>query len=194
MKTRKTACLAIALFLSVLLRGENARAQCLYPMTATFGVADNFSLSGTPDPIPYNPALPQFVAFLNSQGLPTSSLKTFDNQAINHHMVATLRHGLRHCFSGATSLKLCFRARAGIGSQNDNVYIYDTQFSNGNATFPVIFSSRIAPNLISTWNTGTTATICINLTPQMVSHQVGDLLQFRVEDDTAVDFIQMKLQ
>jgi hypothetical protein len=191
MRTRETIFLAITLFLAVSLTTQASKAQCVYPITSTFGVADNFSLS-TPDPIPYNPALPQFVAFLNGAGLPTSKMKTFDNQAVDHHMVATLRHGLRHCFSGATSLKLCFRARAGSGSKNDAVYVYNTNFTNN--TFPVIFSSAITPALISSWNPGTTAMLCINLTQQMTNNQIGDMLQFRVEDDTAVDFIRMTLQ
>jgi len=171
--------------------GARADAQCVYPMTSTFGVNDNFAAVPT-DPIPYNPALPQFVSFLNVNGIPTANMKTFDSLTSNRHMVATLRHGLRGCFPGAASLTLCFRARAHNDvPTNDGVVIYDTDF--GVYSFPVVHSSAIAPTLIGAWPNGTTATLCINLTAQMVANQIGDMLQFRVQDDTAVDFITMTL-
>ncbi|HKV09309.1 MAG TPA: hypothetical protein VJ725_14290 [Thermoanaerobaculia bacterium] len=169
-------------------RGE---AQCVYPMTTQFGLNDNFAAAPT-DPIPYNPALPQFVSYLNGLGIPTANMKTFDNLTSNRHFVATLRHGLRGCFPGATSLTLCFRARAHADvPSNDSVTLYDTDF--GVYSFPVVYSSSIAPTLIGTWNSGTTATLCINLTSQMTSNLIGDMLQMRIQDDTAVDFITMTL-
>jgi hypothetical protein len=172
--------------------GVQAQAQCVYPITRQFGLNDGLAPVPT-DPIPYNPAMPEFVARLNSQGIPPGILKTFDNNTSDRHMVATLRHGLRGCFSSATSLNLCFRARALFGgSDNDSVTIYNTDF--GTYLFPVIYSSRIAPTLIPTWSAGTNATLCINLTTQMINNQIGDMLQLRVQDDTDVDFITMTLQ
>jgi hypothetical protein len=181
----------LSIFCLGLFVGARAQAACVYPMSAQFGVADNFAAVPS-DPIPYNPALPQFVTFLNGLGIPTANMKTFDDLTSNRHMVATLRHGLRACFPGATSLTLCFRARAHNDVPgNDSVTLYDTDF--GVYSFPVVYSSSIAPTLIGSWPIGTTATLCINLTPQMVANQIGDMLQFRVQDDTAVDFIQMTL-
>jgi hypothetical protein len=174
-----------------LVAGARAQAACVYPMSTQFGLADNFAAIPT-DPIPYNPALPQFVTYLNGLGIPTANMKTFDNLTSNRHMVATLRHGLRGCFAGATSLTLCFRARAHNDvPANDSVTIYDTDF--GVYSFPVVYSSAIAPTLIASWPIGTTALLCINLTPQMVANQIGDMLQFRMQDDSAVDFITMTL-
>jgi hypothetical protein len=166
-------------------------AQCVYPMSSTFGVNDNFAAVPI-DPIPYTPALPQFVTYMNGLGVPTANLKTFDNLTSNRHFVASLRHGLRACFPGATSLTLCFRARAHADLPgNDTVAIHDTDF--GVYSFPVIYSSAFVPTLIGAWNSGTTATLCINLTPQMTGGLIGDMLQFRTQDDTAVDFITMTL-
>ena len=175
-----------------------ASGCCSFPMTRTFGVADNFSMAATnPDPIPYNPALPSFVAFLNAGGVTTASMKTFDDQTTNRHMVATLRHGLRSCFASAVAqnrtLSLCFTARAVNGSTgNDAVNIYDTNMTTN--TFTQIASTAIAPPLIANWTPVTTALLCINLTPQMASGQIGDVLQFVVQDDTAVDSITMTIQ
>jgi hypothetical protein len=166
-----------------------AIAQCQNPIVRIFGVADNFSTS-TPDPIPYKPALPQFVSFLKSQGIATANMTTFDAQTKNLHMVATLRHGLGSCFGGATALQLCFKARAiGTGANNDSVTIYNTDFTNN--TFPVIYSQSIVPTLAPTWTTGTTSLLCIDLTPKM--SQIGAILQFRLQDDTAVDYIAIVL-
>ena len=72
-------------------------AACSYPMSSTFGLNDNFASIPT-DPIPYNPALPEFVTYLNGTGVTTANMKTFDNLTANRHFVATLRHGLRGCF------------------------------------------------------------------------------------------------
>jgi len=180
---RTAFCLAVL----VVLFGARAEAACVYPMSTQFGVADNFAAMPT-DPIPYNPALPQFVSYLNMQGISTANMKTFDDVTSNHHMVATLRHGLRNCFAGATSLTLCFRAKAHNDVPgNDSVTIYNTDF--GVYSFPVVYSSSIAPTLIPSWTIGTTATLCIDLTSQMAL--IGDMLQFRVQDDSAVDFITM---
>lgn len=166
-------------------------AQCVYPMTSTFGLNDNFAPMPT-DPIPYNPALPQFVTYLNGLGVTTANMKTFDNVTSNRFFVASLRHGLRKCFPGATSLTLCFRGRAHNDiPTNDSVTIHDTDF--GVYSFPVIHSSSIAPALIPAWTNPTTATVCINLTAQMTGGLIGDMLQFRTQDDTAVDFITMTL-
>ncbi|HEX4960706.1 MAG TPA: hypothetical protein VF173_07690 [Thermoanaerobaculia bacterium] len=166
--------------------------KCLYPITVTFGVADNFS-PGTPDPIPYNPALPEFVTYLtNTYGADPTHMITFDDPTPNRWMVATLSHGLRKCFCGATSLKLCFRASAhGDIPSNDTVNIYDTDFPS--FTFPSVYGNYIA-SLVGSWNAGDTATICIDLTSQMTTGQIGDMLQFAVQDDTAVDYITMTLQ
>jgi len=174
--------------------GGTAQGPCGLPQFRTFGVADNFA--GGPDPIPYNPASPQFVTFLNNNGIATANMKTFDDQTINRHMVATLRHGLRNCFGGANALTLCFLARSSpqtssLQTGNDSVTIYNTDFTNN--TFPVVYSSAIAPTLTPTWNPNTTAGLCINLTTQMQSNQIGDMLQFRVQDDTSVDYIAMFL-
>jgi hypothetical protein len=179
-----TICLAV-------LWGARVDAQCVYPKVSTFGVNDNFAAVPT-DPIPYTPAYPQFVSFLNGLGVPTANMKTFDNMTANRHFVATLRHGLRSCFPGATTLTLCFRARGHADApSNDTVNIHDTDF--GVYSFPVVHSSTIAPALIAAWNNGSLATICIDLTPQMTGGLIGDMLQFRIQDDTAVDFITMTL-
>ena len=165
---------------------------CSYPITRTFGVADSFAAVPT-DPAPYAPAYPQFVTFLNNNGVATANMTTFDVLTADRHMVATLRHGLRSCFAGASSLNLCFQARALSGQPyNDSVVIYNTDFTNN--TFPIIHNTAIAPTLIATWNSGANATICIDLTTQMMNGQIGDMLQFRVQDDTAVDHITMTLQ
>jgi hypothetical protein len=165
---------------------------CTYPKITNFGAQDAFAAVPV-DPAPYNPAFPQFVTFLNGQGIATANMATFDNLASNRHMVATLRHGLRGCFAGASSLTLCFGARSvSADSTNDGVVIYDTNFTNN--TFPVIHNSTIAPALSPTWTQGSNATLCIDLTAQMLAGTIGDMLQFRVQDDTAVDFITMELQ
>ncbi len=169
-----------------------AGCSCPYPITRTFGTNDNFAAVPA-DPVPYNPAYPPFVTFLNNNGIPSGVLATFDNPIPNRHVVATLRHGLRSCFPGATSLKLCFHAHSVSGqSTNDGVVIYDTNLTNN--TFQVIHNSSIAPALIPTWTSNMTATPCIDLTAQMQANHIGDMLQFRVEDDTEVDYIQMILQ
>lgn len=181
---------ALAGFL-VLASATAVQAQCVYPTTVQFGVMDNFAAMPT-DPIPYTPALPQFVTYLNGLGIPTANMKTFDNLTSNRHFVATLRHGLRGCFAGASSLNLCFRARAHNDiPTNDSVVLYNTDF--GVYSFPVVYSSAIAPTLIGAWTNPTTATLCINLTPQMIGGLIGDMLQMRVQDDTAVDWITMTL-
>lgn len=168
-----------------------ASPACTYPMIATFGVADNFNLA-SPDPIPFNPAHPAFVAFLNGQGIPTANLKTFDSTTSNRHMVATLIHGLAACFPTARALELCFRARAHSDIPgNDRAFVYDTDFVNG--TFPVLDSAFLAPDLISAWTIGQVADLCFDLTAQMNSGAVGNMLQFRVQDDTAVDVITLRL-
>jgi hypothetical protein len=165
---------------------------CSYPVTRTFGIADNFAAVPA-DPVPYSPAFPPFVTFLNNNGVTTANMTTFDALTADHHMVATLRHGLRGCFPGATSLNLCFRARALAGQpDNDGVVIYNTNLTNN--TFQIIYNSAIKPTLIASWNTSATATLCIDLTSQMMSGQIGDMLQFKVQDDTAVDHITMTLQ
>lgn len=170
------------------------QAVCTYPTTVTFGVADNFNLV-IPDPIPYGaPAyvFPDFDLYLSGISVPPASRKTFDSMQSNRHMVATLRHGLRGCFPGASSLTLCFRARAHNDiPTNDSVTIYNTDF--GVYSFPVVYSSSLAPTLTPTWTAGTTATLCINLTAQMTGGLIGDMLQFRVQDDTAVDHITMTM-
>lgn len=177
--------------LIVLVSATAAQAQCVYPTTVQFGVMDNFAALPT-DPIPYTPALPQFVTYLNGLGIPTANMKTFDNLTSNRHFVATLRHGLRSCFPGATTLKLCFRARAHNDiPTNDTVAIYNTDF--GVYSFPVVYASAIAPTLIGAWPNGTTATLCIDLTSQMTGGLIGDMLQFKIQDDTAVDWITMTL-
>ena len=165
---------------------------CSYPTTRKFGVADNFSLIPD-DPVPYNPAFPPFVAFLNTNGISTANLATFDDQTPNRHMVATLRHGLRSCFAGATTLDLCFSARAlSDQPQNDSVVIYNTDLANN--TFQTIYSAAIAPTLIPTWNPEDASTLCIDLTSPMTGGQIGDMLQFMLQDDTSVDVITMTLQ
>ncbi|MDX2000258.1 MAG: hypothetical protein SF066_21270 [Thermoanaerobaculia bacterium] len=177
--------------LIVLASATAVQAQCVYPTTVQFGVMDNFAAMPT-DPIPYTPALPQFVTYLNGLGIPTANMKTFDNLTSNRHFVATLRHGLRGCFPGAASLTLCFRARAHNDiPTNDTVAIYNTDF--GVYSFPVVYASAIAPTLIGAWPNGTTATLCINLTSQMTGGFIGDMLQFKIQDDTAVDWITMTL-
>jgi hypothetical protein len=159
-------------------------------MSSTFGLVDNFAPNPT-DPIPYTPAYPPFVSFLNSQMIATASMKTFDDVTPNRHMVATLRHGLAGCFPGATSLTLCFRARAHNDvPANDGVVIYNTIFPS---TFPVIYSSALVPTLTPSWTIGMTSTLCIDLTTQMQNSQIGDMLQFRLQDDSAVDYIRMTL-
>jgi hypothetical protein len=172
-----------------LLSCSQAFSQCNLPITRTFGVNDAFN----PNPDPRF-LLSQFVTFLNNQGIPSGKQKSFDDATINRHMVASLRHGLRGCFPNATKLTLCFRARADApgpsGAGNDGVIIYNTNFNNN--TFPVIFSSAIVPSLSPTWTTGKKATLCINLTSKMP--QIGDMLQFKLQDDTTVDFITMTLQ
>lgn len=176
------------LCLAFLWTGARAEAACVYPMSSTFGLADGFAPVPN-DPIPYTPAYPPFVSYLNTQGISTASMKTFDDMTSNRHMVATLRHGLASCFPGATSLTLCFVARAHNDLPgNDSVTIYNTIFPS---TFPVIYSSAIVPTLSPTWNIGMTSTLCIDLTSQM--SQVGDMLQFRLQDDSAVDYIKMTL-
>lgn len=162
-----------------------ARGQC--PQTnVIFEWPDYFAPPAAP--IPYNPALPQFVSFLNvNLGIPTANLKSFDDLTPNKHFVATLRHGLRHCFPGS-SLKLYMRAQAHSDvPTNDSVTIYDTDF--GVWSFPVIFSSAIQGPLIGSWANPTTAILTIDLTAQMNGNLVGDMLQVRIQDDTAVDFI-----
>lgn len=164
--------------------------SCNYPMTSTFGTPDAFA--APPDPVPYNPAFPPFVTFLNSIGVATANMTSFDTLTADLHVVATLRHGLRGCFVGATQLTLCFNARALPGTpKNDGVVIYNTDLTNN--TFQVIYNSAIAPTLVPTWTANTNATLCIDLTAQMLSNQIGDMLQFRVQDDTAVDSITMTL-
>jgi hypothetical protein len=171
------------LCLAVLWTGARAEAACVYPMSTTFGLADGFAPVPT-DPIPYNPAYPPFVSFLGPL-----NLKTFDDTTSNRHMVATLRHGLASCFPGATSLTLCFVARAHNDvPANDSVVIYNTILPS---TFPVIYSSAIVPTLSPTWTIGMTSTLCIDLTSQM--SVIGDMLQFRLQDDSAVDYIKMTL-
>lgn len=173
---------------------STGQAVCTYPMTSTFGLADSFSLV-TPDPIPYGaPAyvFPDFDTYLTSIGVTQAIRKTFDPLTSNRHMVATLRHGLRGCFPGASSLTLCFRARGHSDLPgNDSVTIYNTDF--GVYSFPVVYNSSIAPTLTPTWTNGSNATLCINLTSQMTGGLIGDMLQFRVQDDTAVDVITMTL-
>lgn len=174
--------------------GSTEQAVCTYPTTVTFGTVDNFNLS-IPDPIPYGaPAyvLPQFDAYLTSIGVTQAIRKTFDSVQSNRHMVATLRHGLRGCFPGASSLNLCFHAKAHNDLPgNDSVALYNTDF--GVYSFPVVYSSYLAPTLTPTWTIGTTATLCINLTAQMTGGLIGDMLQFRLQDDSAVDFITMTM-
>jgi|CXWL01.1.fsa_nt_gi hypothetical protein len=164
-----------------------AGAQC--PQTnVIFEWPDFFAPPAAP--IPYNPALPEFVGFLNANlGIPTVNMKTFDDLTSNRHFVATLRHGLRHCFPGS-SLKLFMRARAHSDvPTNDSVTIYNTDF--GVWSFPVIYASSIQGVLIPSWTNSTTAILSIDLTAQMNGNMIGDMLQIRIQDDSAVDFIGM---
>lgn len=66
LRSLAVAALALALALGGAVRAE---AQCVYPKVSTFGVVDNFAAIPT-DPIPYNPALPQFVTYLNDSASP----------------------------------------------------------------------------------------------------------------------------
>jgi hypothetical protein len=167
--------------------------MCSFPMTRTFGVNDSFS--GGPDPVPFMPALPQFITFLGNSGI--ASTKTFDDDTPNSHIVATLRHGLKGCFGEAIgqsrTLTLCFSARAHSDDpSDDSVTIHDTD--SPSFTFPVVFSGPIVPTLSPTWKSADTGMLCIDLTPQMQANQVGNMLQVRLGDDTEVDFITMTLQ
>jgi hypothetical protein len=167
--------------------GPQEQAVCAAVTTVTFGSMDNFA--GGPDPLPYAPtALPEFVNFLNLQGIPTARLKTLDDGTSNRHTVATLRHGLRGCFAANCTLKLCFRARAHADTpQNDRVTVYNTDF--GVYNFPQVTSVPVVPTLRATWNPGEVATMCMPLNMNLV----GDMLQFQMQDDSAVDYIQMIL-
>jgi hypothetical protein len=167
--------------------GTEAQAVCAPVTTVTFGTADNFG--GGPDPLPYAPtALPEFVSYLNSQGVPTAQLKTLDDGTANRHTVATLRHGLRGCFAPGCTLKLCFRARAHADvPKDDRVTIYNTDF--GTYNFPQVTSLPVVPALRATWNPGEVATMCMPLDMNLV----GDMLQFQMQDDSSVDYIQMTL-
>ncbi|QSQ24795.1 hypothetical protein JY651_07585 [Pyxidicoccus parkwayensis] len=167
--------------------GTQAQAVCPGVTTVTFGTIDNFG--GGPDPLPYAPtALPEFVSYLNAQGIPTGQLKTLDDGTSNKHTVATLRHGLRSCFGSTCTLKLCFRARAHADvPQDDRVTIYNTDF--GVYSFPQVTSQPVVPNLRATWNPGEVATLCMPLNMALV----GDMLQFQMQDDSSVDYIQMIL-
>lgn len=167
--------------------GTESQAVCAPVTTVTFGQMDNFG--GGPDPIPYAPtALPEFVSFLNAQGIPTARLKTLDDGTANRHTVATLRHGLRGCFAANCTLRLCFRARAHADvPQDDRVTIYNTDF--GTYNFPQVTSLPVVPNLRASWNPGEVATMCMPLDMA----QVGDMLQFQMQDDSSVDYIQMIL-
>ena len=167
--------------------GTEAQAVCAPVTTVTFGTADNFG--GGPDPLPYAPtALPEFVTYLNSQGIPTAQLKTLDDGTANRHTVATLRHGLRGCFAPGCTLKLCFRARAHADvPKDDRVTIYNTDF--GTYAFPQVTSLPVVPALRATWNAGEVATMCMPLDMNLV----GDMLQFQMQDDSSVDYIQMVL-
>lgn len=167
--------------------GTQEQAACAPVTTVTFGTVDNFA--GGPDPIPYAPtALPEFVNFLNLQGISTARLKTLDDGTANRHTVATLRHGLKSCFAPQCTLKLCFRARAHADvPQDDKVTIYNTDFGVWN--FPQVASAPVVPNLRPTWNPGEVATMCMPLDMNLV----GDMLQFQMQDDSSVDYIQMTL-
>ncbi|NMO16582.1 hypothetical protein HPC49_08900 [Pyxidicoccus fallax] len=167
--------------------GTESQAACAPVTTVTFGTADNFG--GGPDPLPYAPtALPEFVSYLNSQGIPTARLKTLDDSTANRHTVATLRHGLRGCFAPSCSLTLCFRARAHLDTpQDDRVTVYNTDF--GTYGFPQVTSLPVVPALRATWNPGEAGTLCMPLDMS----QVGDMLQFQMQDDSAVDVIWMTL-
>lgn len=189
MKRTQILTSGMLLMAAVVFAAAPASAQC--PITGVgFGASDSFSLTPPPDPNPYSLALPEFVNYLNTAlGIPTASMKTFDHLTSNRHFVASLRHGLRRCFPGG-QLKLCIWARAHNDvPTNDSVTIYNTDF--GVWSFPVIYSSVIAPTLIASWTNPTTATLCIDLTTQMNGNQIGDMLQIRIQDDTAVDGISM---
>jgi hypothetical protein len=167
--------------------GTQAQAVCPGVTTVTFGTNDNFA--GGPDPLPYAPtALPDFVSYLNGQGIPTAQLKTLDDGTTGKHTVATLRHGLRSCFAANCTLQLCFRARALLGvPQNDRVTVYNTDF--GTYAFPQVASVPVVPNLQPSWNPGQIATMCMPLNMNLV----GDMLQFQMQDASSVDYIQMIL-
>jgi hypothetical protein len=166
--------------------GSVEQAACSQVMTATFGLADNFANGA--DPIPYTPAMPEFVNYLALQGVASTQLKTFDDFTANRHMVATLRHGLRSCFAPNCSLKLCVRARAHADApKDDRISVYNTDF--GVYSFPSVTSVPVVPALVPSWNPGDLNTLCVPLNMNLV----GDMLQFQMQDDTAVDYIQMVL-
>jgi hypothetical protein len=167
--------------------GATEQAVCAAVTTVTFGTMDDFA--GGADPLPYAPtALPEFVSYLNSQGIPTARLETLDDFTANRHTVATLRHGLRGCFAPGCSLRLCFRARAHADvPQDDRVTIYNTDF--GVYSFPQVTSLPVVPNLRASWTPGEVGVMCMPLDMS----KVGDMLQFQMQDDSAVDYIQMIL-
>lgn len=169
--------------------GSNEQAVCSSLMAVTFGTADNFA--GGADPLPYAPtALPEFVNHLASLGIPSSQLKTLDDPTPNRHTVATLRHGLRSCFTQTPfcALTLCAYARGTADvPQDDSITVYDTDFNV--YSFPVVASASVVPSLAASWNVGSTAMLCM----QLPINQVGDMLQFRMQDDSMVDFIRITL-
>jgi|GEM_PF-5812565 len=169
--------------------GEAEQTVCTPNMSVTFGTADNFV--GGPDPLPYAPtALPEFVNFLAANSIPVSQLKTLDDATSNRHTVATLRHGLRSCFTQTPfcALTLCAHARAlPTAPQKDSITVYDTDF--GTYSFPVIASTTVVPALAPTWNPGQTAFLCM---PLPIT-SVGDMLQFRMQNSSMVDFIRINL-
>jgi hypothetical protein len=71
--------------------------------------------------------------------------------------------------------------------QYDHVTIYNTDF--GTYSFPQVTSLPVVPDLRATWNLGEVATMCMPLNMAVV----GDMLQFQLQDDSSVDYIQMIL-
>ena len=166
----------------------SASAVPVYPATATFGVADNFS-TVTPDPVLYNPATPPFVSYLVANGVPLSRMTSFDNPNANLHRVATLRHGLRGCFSQTRQLSLCFNARSVTGlSTDDALTLYNGPPQGPYAAF---YSAAMSTISGTPWSMGSQGVVCVDLSPQMHSGQITDEIQLRLQDDSDLDYIKL---
>lgn len=176
--------------------GQSTHALCAPGVyTSTVGIVDGYAGGANSDPGPFapNPAMPAFMNYLVTQGIPLSQQTGFDNPNFNYKVVASMRHGLAGCFFVTCTLKMVFRARALADNPGDDkVGLYNTLFTSPN-TFSLIYADTLANINGAPWTTGQDKTFSVDLTAQMNNGVVGDMLQLIVSDDTMVDYAQLKL-
>lgn len=154
------------------------------------GVQDQFDTSNTEVPSPSNELL---TGILNgcSAGIQTSYDQFIDNRCFGHTFENLKLSGL--CNINRASLKFCIRAANVFLTNTDSVILGFNGNSVWGISLPVLNGG--------TWNPGEElcTTLDLNNLPTtglsiLADLQLNEHLDFVVQDDTAVDFVNLRIQ